>query len=249
MHFEANNSPEYQRIRDEKIHPDVVIFATGYRHEMPFFSDQNTHAAAIAANSNWNATQYNDRPYPLPSEAKVRHIWAPGDPSIGFIGFLRPQIGAIPTVAEMQAMLWTLTLIEHLSPEIRIPDLYGKRLPELKASEQWHYILQPKEGERINYGIDHDSYVAQLAKDMDCDAGLWDLLKVSWKRGWRRGWNVIPTWMFVSQVNTKFRLRGPWKWEDGDAAAEVLHTELWGVVQRNGGFIGEFFFFSGNLNR
>lgn len=243
MHFEDNGSPEFRRIKAEKIHPDVVIFATGYRHEMPFFADQNAHAASILASNSardGKTTPSQDRRYPVPREAKVRHIWAPGDPTVGFIGFLRPQIGAIPTVAEMQAMLWTLTIIEHLTPEVAIPGLYGKKLPALKASEQWHYMLQPKEGERIHYGIDHDSYVAQIAKDMDCDAGMRDLLKISWSRGWRLGWNIIPTWMFVSQVNTKFRLRGPWKWE---GAADVLHTELWSIVQRNGGFTGQSFLF------
>jgi len=227
MHFEANDSPEYERIKDQTIRPDLVIFSTGYRQEMPFLfgepdDDGNHH-----------------RPYPTLADAKVRHIWAPDDPTVAFIGFLRPQIGAIPPVAEMQAMLWTLTLIERLAPEVTIPGLRGERLPQLKASEQWHYMLLPKAGERISYGIDHDSYVAQLAKDMDCDAGVGDLLRISWRRGWRRGWNLLPAWMFVSQVNTKFRLRGPWKWEGGkENAAEVVHTELWSIVQRNGGFIG-----------
>ena len=138
-------------------------------------------------------------------------------------------------------MLWTLTPIERLAPEFGpIPGLHGKKLPPLRASEQWHYMLLPKEGERILYGIDQDSYVAQIAKEMDCEAGIGELLRIGWRRGWKRGWKILPAWMFVSQVNVKFRLRGPWRWE---GAADVLHGELWTIVQRNGGFIGGSFSF------
>ena len=100
IHFEDNGSPEYNRIKDEIIRPDSLILATGYRHEMPFFFDQDALAAAAAAKNQGGNLAPDERPYPRPAAAKVRHIWAPDDPTVAFIGFLRP-IGAIPPVAEM----------------------------------------------------------------------------------------------------------------------------------------------------
>jgi dimethylaniline monooxygenase (N-oxide forming) len=152
------------------------------------------------------------------------------------MGFVRPQIGAIPPIAEMQAMLWILTMVQHLDPSVPIPGLVRKGLPDLRVTEQWHYMLRREPGNRVGYGVDHDSYVYQLACDMDCAPSFLELLGISWRRGWETGWNIIPTWAFVSQVITKFRLRGPWKW---DGAADVLHGELWTLVERNGGFLGE----------
>ena len=237
MHFRDDGSPEHERMRDEVIRPDVVILATGYRQEFPFFTDQDSSAAAATARASQGgkAQTSDERPYGRPDTARVRHIWARNDPTVAFIGFLRPQIGAIPPLAEMQAMLWVSNMVQRLEPSARIPGLLGKALPKLRTSEQWHYMLTRDSDNRINYGVDHDSYAYQLAVDMDCAPSFTELLAISWCRGWVRGWNIIPTWAFVSQVNTKFRLRGPWKW---DGAADVLHGEMWTLVERNGGFIG-----------
>ncbi|KAI1337668.1 hypothetical protein F5Y15DRAFT_417808 [Xylariaceae sp. FL0016] len=221
IHFKDNGSPEYQHMKNEIICPDVAILATGYRQDFPFFKDQDV--------------SHGGKPYPKPETADVRHIWSQDDPTVAFIGFLRPQIGAIPTVSEMQAMLWVTKLIQQLQPSIPMSSLSCRSLPELRQTEQWHYMLTRDADDRITYGIDHDSYVHQLACDLGCAPSIVDLLRISWARGWRNGWNIIPAWAFTSQINTKFRLRGPWYWE---GAADVLHGEIWTLVERNGGFTG-----------
>jgi dimethylaniline monooxygenase (N-oxide forming) len=50
-----------------------------------------------------------------------------------------------------------------------------------------------------------------------------------------KGWKVLYTWAMGSNFNPKFRLVGPWKWEDG--AAEIMATELFDVVKRSGGYV------------
>lgn len=105
-----------------------------------------------------------DSSYPVPSDATCRDIIVPTDPSVSFIGFVRPGVGAIPPISEMQAQLWTLILRGKLSPPSSTP----------------HYYLLVKEQARIKYGVDYSSYVAQLATDMGSQPSLRELW---WKHG------------------------------------------------------------------
>jgi dimethylaniline monooxygenase (N-oxide forming) len=43
-------------------------------------------------------------------------------------------------------------------------------------------------------------------------------------------------WALSAQVNTKFRMVGPWKWSGAD---QVMETEIWETVTRRRGFFGE----------
>ncbi len=91
IRFRNNGRPEYERMRHEEIKPDVVVFCTGYRQEFSLFAPESG--------------------YPTARDADVRNIWRRDDPSIGFMGFVRPSLGAIPPLAEMQAQLWILQLL------------------------------------------------------------------------------------------------------------------------------------------
>lgn len=51
------------------------------------------------------------------------------------------------------------------------------------------------------------------------------------------GWKMTLCWALSAQVNTKFRLVGPWKWE---GAKQVMETEIWDTVKRRRGFFGHF---------
>ncbi|KAI0139621.1 FAD/NAD(P)-binding domain-containing protein [Hypoxylon sp. NC0597] len=215
--FKNNGRPEYARIKDEIIKPDVVIFCTGYTHEFPFLG--------------------KDRCSPQHYEGKlVRDIWPRDDPTIGFIGFVRPNLGAIPPLAEFQAQLWVLNL---LAPE-RVAGT--PLLPEDEA----HYRLVRKTHSRIRYGVDHESYAYQLALDMGSAPALGDILRLSFFGGKVRSgaehgrgyWYKVPlTWALSANFNTKFRLLGPWRW---DGVLEVMATELWDTVSRRQLFFGHF---------
>ncbi|KAI2465104.1 FAD/NAD(P)-binding domain-containing protein [Annulohypoxylon bovei var. microspora] len=219
VEFSDNGRPEYVRMRDEVIKPDMVIFCTGYTHEFPFLGQ--------------------DRCSPRHYEGKlVRDIWPRDDPSIGFIGFVRPNLGAIPPLTEFQAQLWVLNL---LSPE-RIAG--APLLPE----DEEHYRLICKTHSRIRYGVDHESYAYQLALDMGSAPSFGDILRLSFCKGEFRNenninsddgcWYKLPlTWALGANFNTKFRLLGPWKW---DGALEVMVSEFWDTVARRQIFFGHF---------
>ncbi|KAK4669038.1 uncharacterized protein QC764_0108450 [Podospora pseudoanserina] len=148
IHFQDNGRPEFQRVKDGNIKPDIVICCTGYKQTFPFLDRDH---------------------YPTAEEANMRNIWHDRDPTVGFIGFLRPSLGAIPPLAEMQAQLWILSIM--------VPE----RVPELRPEDEPHYRLLHGKDSRIRYGNDHESYVYQLALDMNSAVGLAEIVKRSWE--------------------------------------------------------------------
>ncbi|KAH6985322.1 dimethylaniline monooxygenase [Ilyonectria destructans] len=204
VHFIRNGRPEFDRMRDERIKPDIIILCTGYEQSFPFFRPNKVEPV---------------QEYPKPTLADVRGIWKSDDSTIGFIGFVRPSLGAIPPLAEMQAQLWILNL---LAPR--------KILRDLLPRDEAHYRLVCPPGARINYGVDHESYAYQLALDIGSAPGLLDILRlILWKPG-PRAWRLLIIWAFGAHFNTKFRLKGPWKW---DGAHDLLVSdEFWQTITR-----------------
>jgi dimethylaniline monooxygenase (N-oxide forming) len=212
VRFCNNQRKEYERIKDDKVKPDIVVYCTGYRQEFSFF----------------NKAVQPGRSYPCAVDADVRSVWKRDDPTVGFIGFLRPSLGAIPPLSEMQAQLWILNL---MAPE-RIPR-------PLLPQDEPHYRLHHAKGSRIHYGIDHESYIYQLGLDMDSAMGITEVLWLGlsrWSSGY--GWRLPIVWALGANYNTKFRMRGPWRW---DGAEDVMETEFWEVIQRRRWFFGESF--------
>ncbi|KAI8959277.1 FAD/NAD(P)-binding domain-containing protein [Daldinia sp. FL1419] len=205
--FKDNGRPEYAHMKNHNIKPDIIVFCTGYKHQYPFLGDHRCD--------------------PRYYEGKlVREIWPREDPSLGFIGFVRPNLGAIPPLAEFQAQLWVLNL---LAPE-RVAN------PLLPGDEP-HYQLVRKKHARIRYGIDHESYAYQLALDTKSAPSFVGIIRLGFSSG-NGGWYKLPlTWALSANFNTKFRLAGPWKW---DGALEIMNTELWDTVARRQMFFGHF---------
>ena len=185
------------------IKPDVLIFATGYLPSFPFLN---------------NTANAGKRPYPTNFDANVRQIWSAQDPTIGFIGFIRPGFGAIPPLAELQAMLFSMNLLN------RVP------LNSLSQDDEWHYRLIHAPDARVTYGVEHDSYAYQLAKDMNIAPTFTQILRLALTT--KRGWRLPYVWAAGGPFNSKFRLVGDWRW---DGAPEVMTDELWETISRRSG--------------
>ncbi|PVH80713.1 FAD/NAD(P)-binding domain-containing protein [Cadophora sp. DSE1049] len=189
--FTPTSRLEAETMRDVTCKPDIVIYATGYSQRFSFL----------------------DSSYGTPLEADRRGVWKTGDESVGFIGFVRPAIGAIPPLAELQAQLWVLSLLTLL------PDQQPRDI-------DYKLYIKPGRREYEKYGVDHESYAYQLALDMGSAASFTEIIRL--------GFRTTFTWAFGSNFNTKFRLVGPWRWE---GATEIMKTELWDVVKQSGGWV------------
>jgi len=104
------------------------------------------------------------------------------------------------------------------------------RLPHQLKPED-HYRLHTPTSSRIQYGVDHESYAYQLALDMGSAPSISEMAA--------RGWKMLFCWALSANVNTKFRLVGPWRW---DGAQKVMETEIWETITRRRGFFGEFLY-------
>ncbi|KDQ12360.1 hypothetical protein BOTBODRAFT_67552 [Botryobasidium botryosum FD-172 SS1] len=186
--FPLNHRKESKRMAARDIRPDTLIFATGYKQEFPFLDPQGGYAT--------------------PSEADVRNVIRRGDQSVAFIGFVRPGVGAIPPISEMQALWWTALIKGQITPPTSPP----------------HYHLLVKETARIKYGVDHGAYMSTLAKDIGAAPGLWEL--------WREhGFHVLLCYCFGAAFTTFYRLLGPFR---SESAPAIVKGELWETVLRRG---------------
>jgi dimethylaniline monooxygenase (N-oxide forming) len=202
----------------------VVIFATGYHRSVNFI----------------------DHNYPRFHELNVRGIFNRDDVSVGFIGFVRPGIGwyflessmievflcllgAIPPLAELQAQLWVLRLLEEAFPDVMADTLVNGigNESEVVAHYELDYALKSRGTHDLfgtKHGIEQESYAYQLALDMGAAP--------TFKHVWSKGYKVFYTWAMGPNFNTKFRLVGPWKWS---GAASIMADEQYRIVKRTGG--------------
>ncbi|KAH7153417.1 hypothetical protein EDB81DRAFT_687617 [Dactylonectria macrodidyma] len=188
----------------ETIKPDVIVFATGYKRAFPFL----------------------DIDYPEVAQANVRGVYKEGDVSLGFIGFVRPAIGAIPPLAELQAQFWVLRFLQDQFPN-EVPTTLD---PNAVVPYDLDYAIHSRD----NYdffeskrAVDHESYAYQLALDMGAAPTVTHVMK--------KGWKIFFTWAMGSNFNTKFRMIGPWKWEAG--AESIMRNELYNIVRQSGGYV------------
>lgn len=213
-HFEADGQIVFQkdttrkdwnRLSKQTIRPSLVVYCTGYRQDFAWL----------------------DEAYPTPNNANVRNIVKSDVPDVAFIGFVRPGVGAIPPIAEQQAMWWTA----YITGNMAMPQKPG------------HYRLLARPGARIEYGVDYSSYMAVLARDFGGAPGLIEL--------WRmHGLRILLIYCFGASFVSFYRLSGPFA---TPVAKEVAETELLDTIMRRG-LVGNFFFgfvpmvFYGTLN-
>ncbi|THH23153.1 hypothetical protein EUX98_g8029 [Antrodiella citrinella] len=186
--FPLSKRKDAIRMARKDVRPDTVIFATGYTQDFGLFDSEGG--------------------YPTPGDADVRNIVRMGDESVAFIGFVRPGVGAIPPITEMQAFFWISLLKGQVQKPLPLP----------------HYHLLVKETARIKYGVDHGTYMSTLAKDIGAAPGLWEL----WKE---YGTHVLLCYCFGAAFTPFYRLVGPFKTYN---VVHTVRTELWETITRRG---------------
>lgn len=174
VHFETTSG-------SKKVGTDLVVLATGYRQRFPFLM----------------AERGCDDPLP-----QKHFILNDAEPRLAYIGFIRPNVGAIPPMAEMQAMWWCQKLA-------------GQVVPGSELDEACYHL----KGSRLPYGVDYGYYMFALAKEIGVAPSL---------RHWFwRSWRILITCGFGQAHMPIFRLQGPYR----DPAAEsTCRGELFKVI-------------------
>lgn len=135
----------------------------------------------------------------------LRGIALRGDPTIGFIGYMRPNFGAIPPVSEMQVMWWIALLKGLIRPS----------LLEQEFREEW-----AMDHPHIRGGIIYAEYILRLARDMGAVPSISSLLQNP---------RVLLAYLVGGVYPLNYRLEGPFP---QDTAAEIMGREIFGLITR-----------------
>jgi len=201
---------------------DMIIMATGYKQSFPFLSDaikqehrdeynkQSCGGGGGGGNLN-NKRHELDEDF-LPSE---HFIINKRRPRLAFIGFVRPNVGAIPPMSELQVMWWLCNLRGQV-----------KRLSSAPTGQNASYMVL---GRKYPYGVDYGNYMHRVAEDIDAAPTLSCLLQSS-KRN-KHPWRALYTYCQGQAHIPLFRLRGPFA---SKMCWDVTTNELWDVCVRRG---------------
>jgi dimethylaniline monooxygenase (N-oxide forming) len=151
----------------------VIITCSGYRAVFPFFSG----AAAQAADPRawYKYTIHND------------------DPSLAFVGFVRPIVGSIPGIAELQSRYVSLVFAGRR----RLPPPSERASVILSDAAFWNYHFRFT-SLRLGGLVDHFVFCKQLAKLIGCCPRYGHLLlksPVKWWKAVSSPWNGCQFWL------------------------------------------------------
>ena len=165
---------------------DLIILCTGYEQK---FNMDLPHGKST-----------------LPNE---RNIVFSDDLQLPYFGFVRPNVGAIPPMTELQ-ILWWLRRIQN-----------GVKLPLAKTT----YNLLRKNKRTINYSVDYGNYMHVLGRDIGVAPNLFSrFFLVDHPK-------ALLSYMFGQAYISFFRLQGAYA---DSHSLKVSEKELYQVVKNRG---------------
>lgn len=158
---------------------DVIVWCTGYQPRVPFLSSL-LRADAAGSPSHTLSSSVEDAF--LDGQELFKHVFHPGlDSSVAFIGFARPQLGAMPPIAELQARWFGAVL----SGEVRLPSKEDM-LAEMETDSSRYECKVFSE--RLRSSVDFAGYTTEVAKRAGCypDMGVRTLIQepLLWRAFW-----------------------------------------------------------------
>ena len=131
---------------------DVIICCSGYKRGIPYLPSEL--ADLNVRNDLWKKT--------IHPHFGIR---------ITFIGFVRPNIGAIPPISEMQARFVTLAI----AGKIELPSVKEMKetIADERAYEEW---LFPFDHERVPSLWNYLETMTDWARILNCDVSFWKIL-------------------------------------------------------------------------
>jgi len=194
---------------------DLIVLATGYKQSFPFLDDKirkEFREESVRARDEHNSCGGDMGKYSIEEEhlPKEHFIISKTRPHLGFIGFVRPNVGAIPPMSELQVMWW----LEKMRGNVKTLDLKPGTPPS-------YMVL----GRKYPYGVDYGNYMHRVAEDIDAAPTLSTLAKSS------RPLQALYTYCIGQSMVSLFRLQGPY---ESKICWRVATGELWRVCMKRG---------------
>jgi Flavin-binding monooxygenase-like. len=163
---------------------DVIIQCTGYNVSFPFLPKIQQL-----------------KPIEL-----YKFVYNPEDPSLSFVGFVRPIVGSIPGISEMNAR-WVCRVI---SGRVALAEK-RERLKAVSEDEKFWFNYFNKTSHRISTLVEGYTYLDDVAKLSECYPDYWSLFK-------RNPWGALMAY-FAPYNGCSYRLNEP---EEEERALETL---------------------------
>jgi len=128
------------------VEADLVVFCTGYEPHLPFLSQLHLPSGPRGC---------------LDPTGLYKRVFPPAVKGIGFIGFARPQLGAMPPIAELQARWFAAVL----AGETQLPE--SEQMQAAISSESEAYNTKVFAG-RLRASVNFGLYTAELAQLAGC---------------------------------------------------------------------------------
>lgn len=191
---------------------DLIVLATGYKQSFPFLDDRireefRRESMSTQRKDNIESKYALEEDY-LPCE---HFIVGKNRPRLGFIGFVRPNVGAIPPMSELQVMWW----LQRMRGKIKSLD------PPPKLGPPSYMVL----GAKYQYGVDYGNYMHRVAEDIDAAPTLTCLARSN------QPLKALYTYCIGQSHIPLFRLQGPFA---SKFCWEVVTGELWHVSLKRG---------------
>ena len=132
--------------KDKKIKPDIILLCTGYT---------NKHLKTLLPNGEGDLDAF-------------KLIFNPNDISLSFCGFVRPTLGSLPMLAELQARL----ISKVYSEKVHLPSNMKKVIEE---DNQWRDTQLKISSSRLKYLVYYYLYCDQIAKLLGCKPNMFKL--------------------------------------------------------------------------
>lgn len=166
---------------------DTVVCCTGFKSHFPFLEDPEMDARDLYKN------------------VFMTH----GDHTIGFCGIVRPNVGSLPVLGEMQSR-WFAKVFTGAA-KLPCPDELRTTATKDKCM---HKALRPLVSERLTYITDYSDYMTSLACKVGCKPSVWRLFLF-------KPWTWLHV-MFGPYVSSQFRIHG---WGAKPGVFEQVVTE------------------------
>ncbi len=144
--YKGGKEIEFQGDRVEEI--DAIILCTGFQSILPFLETPRLDGRTLHKN-----------------------VFIPEESTLAFIGFARPNIGAMPPIAEMQAR-WFAGV---LAGKLQLPST--EKMQKISEMDAELYSQNRKlHAQRLTSLVDYHAYLDELASFIGCQPNLWLLL-------------------------------------------------------------------------
>lgn len=143
-----NGGKEIEFEDGAKLDVDAVVMCTGFQSILPFLESPK-----------------------LDGREFYKNVFLPGESTLAFIGFARPNVGAMPPIAEMQARWFARVL----SGQVKLPD--AQQMKSMAEADALIYNQVRKiHAQRVTSLVDYFRYMNEIAGFVGCRPNVLRLL-------------------------------------------------------------------------